>query len=306
VAAGATGVWRSTDGADSWTKISSTLLGNSISFSPSGSPIWAVSQNRKQILASTDGGTTWTPRYTATGAGQINAVLADPNAPGTVWAGISAADSLADVLRSPDGGTTWTPVLPPALRGGGGIGATNAGPLAALPGALGFVLAGAQYYHGGGVLKTADGGATWVLAYPDTFTPLASASAVAAGGSSAASASIYAGMNVMQFGSLVRSDDGGASWTDLSAQLPIHQPGTGGFVANLRLDPGEPNTVYLSQWDTGTPPQVGVFVSADRGQTWAEVGQLDLQVAGPSGLVLDPIGPTLFAATNAGVSRYRF
>jgi hypothetical protein len=301
LAAGATGVWRSTDGASSWTKVSPTLLGNSMSFSPTGGPIWAVSHDRKQILASSDGGTTWTARYTVAGAGHINAVLADPNAVGTVWAGISAADTLADVLRSTDGGATWSTVLPTSLRGGGGIGATNAGPLAALAGTPGLVVAGAQYYHGGGVLKTPDGGASWSLAYPDTFTPLAGASAVAVGGAAAASARIYAGLNVMQFGSLVRSDDGGATWTDLSVLLPVHGPGSGGFVANIVVDPAAPDPVYISQWDTGTQPQTGVLVSADQGQTWTEVGHLDQQVAGPCGLALDPAAHTLYAATSNGV-----
>jgi len=306
LAAGATGVWRSADGASSWTKVSPSLLGSSISFSAEGGPVWAVSRDGKQLLASADGGTTWTAHYTAAGGGHINAVLADPNAIGTVWAGISAADTLADVLRSTDGGGSWSALLPASLRGGGGLSATNAGPLAGLTGTPGLVLAGAQYYHSGGVLKTADGGVSWTLAYADSYTPLAGASALAVGGASAATATIYAGLNVMQFGSLVRSDDGGATWTDLSAQLPVHDPGSGGLVANVVLDPADPDTVYISQWDTSTPPRTGVFMSPDRGQTWTEVGHLDLQVAGPCGLALDSFAHTLYAASSGGVYRCSF
>jgi hypothetical protein len=247
---------------------------------------------------------TWTPRYTTSGSGQINAVLADQNTSGTVWVGMSAPDTLAEVLRSTDAGGTWVPVLPSSLRGGGGLSPTNAGPLAALRGTVGFVLAGAQYYHGGGVLKTGDGGASWALAYPDTDTPLAGASALAVGGPSAMSATIYAGLNVMQFGSLVRSADGGGTWTDWSAGLPLHGPGTGGFVANIVLDPGQPSVVYISQWDTGSPARTGVFVSSDGGQTWSEVGHLAPEVAGPGGLVLASAPQRLFAATGAGVYRY--
>jgi hypothetical protein len=301
LAAGATAVWRSSDGASSWTQVSSALLGESISASPAGGPIWAVSRDRKQVLASTDGGASWTVYYTAAGAAHINAVLADPNTADTVWAGISAADTLADVLRSTDGGASWSPLLPTSLRGGGGLSPTNAGPLAALSEVPGLVIAGAQYYHSGGVLKTEDGGASWTLAYPDTYTPLAGASAVALGGSSAATASIYAGLNVMQFGSLVRSDDGGATWIDLSDQLPVRNPGTGGFVGNIVLDPAEPGTAYISEWDTNTPPQTGVFVSADQGQSWTELGHLDPQVAGPCGLALDSMSRVLYAATSEGV-----
>jgi hypothetical protein len=154
------------------------------------------------------------------------------------------------------------------------------------------------------VLKTADAGATWTLAYPDTYTPLAGASAVAVGGASPASTRIYAGLNVMQFGSLVRSDDGGVTWTDLSATLPIRHTGTGGYVANIVLDPAHPDTVFISMWDTSTPPQTRVFGSIDGGQTWTEVGHLDRRVAGPNGLLRDGTTRTLYAATEQGVYAY--
>jgi hypothetical protein len=298
--AGTSGVWRSQDDGTSWTKMSPTLLGASMSAAPSGASVWAVSHDGKQVLESTDG-VLWATRYATSGQGHINAVLADPNVTGTVWAGMSAPDTLAEVLRSTDGGATWLPLLPASLRGGGGLSPTNAGPLAGAPLLANLVLAGVQYYHSGGVVKTADAGATWTLAYPDTYTPLAGASAVAVGGTLLASARIYAGLNVMQFGSLVRSDDGGAAWTDLSATLPIRHPGTGGYVANIVLDPAHPDAVFVSMWDTSTPAQTGVFGSVDGGQTWTEVGHLDPRVAGPNGLLRDGTTQTLYAATDQGV-----
>lgn len=146
------------------------------------------------------------------------------------------------------------------------------------------------------MLKTADGGATWTLAYNDSLTPLAGASALAAAGST-----VYAGLNVLQSGSLVRSDDGGGTWSNLSSELPIHGSGSGGVVANLVLDPSQPDSVYTSMWDTGSPQRTGVFVSADRGQTWTEIGHLAAQVAGPGGLALDAAARRLYAATGTGV-----
>ena len=176
--------------------------------------------------------------------------------------------------------------------------------MAGAPALAGLVFAGVQYYHGGGVLKTNDSGATWTLAYPDTYTPLAAASAVAIGGTVLATARVYAGLNVMQFGSLVRSDDAGVTWTDLSATLPIRHTGTGGVVANIFVSPTHPDTVFISMWDTGTPAQMGVFGSADGGLTWSEVGHLAARVAGANGLIQDGTAQTLYAATDAGVYRY--
>ncbi len=304
LAAGASGVWRSDDDGGSWSKISGALLDGSMSIAEAIGTVWGVSADGKQILSSADGGLTWTARYTTSAEGSINSVLADPNTPGTVWAGMTAPDTLAEVLRSTDDGATWTTVLPASLRGGGGLSPTAAGPLAGSPGIAGLVLAGARYYHSGGVLRTVDGGATWTLAYGDTFTPLAGAGSVAAYGSSVAAARAFGGLNVQQFGSLVRSDDGGSTWTDLSAHLPLRDPSAGGYVANIVLDPTEPNTVYISMWDTSHPERTGVFVSTDAGQSWAEVGHLAAQAAGPCGLLLKADTQTLWAATSLGVYTY--
>ena len=303
LAAGATGVWRSQDHGTSWTKVSTTLLGGSMSASPGGQ-VWAVSRDGKQVLESADDGATWTVRYSTASPGHLNSVLADPNAPTTIWVGMCATDNLAQVIRSTDGGATWTPLLPSSLRGGGGLSPTNAGPMAAATPLANLVLAGAQYYHGGGVLKTPDGGATWTLAYSDTYSPLAGASAVAVGGSSVASARVYAGLNVMQAGSLVRSDDGGATWSDLSGGLPIRSTTAGGVVANVALDPAHPDAVFIAMSDIASPPTTGVFASADGGHTWTEVSHLAPRVSGADGLLRDGATRMLYAATDQGVYVY--
>jgi hypothetical protein len=304
LAAGASGVWCSNDGGGSWAKISATLLGETLSVASGSGTLWGVSADATQMLSSADGGHTWTARYTTSGGASINSVLADPNAPGTVWAGMTAPDSLAEVVRSTDGGATWTAVLPASLRGAGGLSPTAAGPLAGSPGIIGLLLAGARYYHGGGVLRTLDGGATWTLAYDDNLTPLAGASSVAVHGSSLATARVFAGLNVLQFGSLVRSDDGGSTWTDVSAHLPVHDPSAGGVVANIVIDPLQPATLYVSMWNTSSPQRTGVFVSSDGGQSWSEVGHLGPRVAGPGGLLLKPDTYSLYAATSQGVYSY--
>src|SRR5581483_6570487 len=98
----------------------------------------------------------------------------------------------------------------------GGIGPSSVTTLAALPGVDGLVLAGIQVYHGGLLAISGDGGATWRQSYDGRLTPLAAPSTLAVAGDSAANATIYLGVNVMQYGSLLRSDDGGTSWTKLS------------------------------------------------------------------------------------------
>ncbi|HLH24982.1 MAG TPA: hypothetical protein VK066_20870 [Chloroflexota bacterium] len=303
LAAGQTGVWRTQDGGGTWTQVSTTLLGRGLSIdATTPSTVYGISSDTRRILKSADSGATWTTVYTGTGATQINAVLADPNTSGRVYAGVSYTDGLAQLLRSTDGGATWAAVLPASLRGAGGIGPTNITTLAAVPGIDGLVFAGLQVYHGGSVLRSADGGATWASVGGD-LQPLAAPSALAAGGSAVPTATVYAGFNVMQFGSLVQSLDGGATWADLSANLPIHGP-DGGYVANLDANPGQPMWTYLSAWDLAPTPQAGVFATPDGGATWVELGDLAPRVNGPQGLGVVYPTRVAYAATEDGVYQY--
>ena len=253
----------------------------------------------------------WAPVYTGVGSMQINAVLVDPTVAGTVYAGVTAADGLAQVLRSTDAGATWAAVLPPNLRGAGGIGQTAVTTLAAVRGVPGVVLAGEQVYHGGLILKSADGGVTWSLAYNGALTPLAAPNVLAAAGTSAATATIYAYFSIMGAGSLIRSTDGGGTWVTLSP-LPIEAGPTGRQVAGLLVHPAQPRWLYLAMWaqlggaPAPGPVRAGVFASSDGGQTWAEVGYLEPlaePVSGPQGLALALASRTLYAATGAGVYR---
>jgi hypothetical protein len=301
LAAGETGVWQTIDGGGTWTLVSAVQLRQGLSITPTNpNTVYGISSDARSLLKSTDGGGTWTPVFTGTGQTHLYTVLADPTTSGLVYAGSSYTDGLAQVLRSTDAGATWTPVLPANLRGAGGIGTTGITTLAAIPGIAGLVLAGSQVYHGGGVLRSADSGATWSAVYGGALTPLAGASSLAVAGESGGAATIYAGLNVMEFGSLVRSQDGGGSWANLSAALPIHGA-DGGYISNLLTNPGQPLWAYLAQWNTAPTPQTGVFATPDAGATWVEIDHLDAQVHGPQGLALAIPSHTLYAATDAGV-----
>ncbi len=304
LAAGATGVWRTQDGGGTWVQVSATLLARSLSRDVTNpATTYGVSSDGRRILKSTDNGSTWTTAYTGSGQTHVNTVLADPNTSGNVYAGVSYSDGLAQVLRSTDGGASWAVVLPANLRGAGGIGPTNITTLAAIPGVPGLVFAGLQVYHGGLVLRSTDGAATWTSAYGGNLTPLAAPSALAAGRAATPSATIYAGFNVMQFGSLVQSTNGGATWTDLSAALPIHGP-AGGYVGNLATNPEQPGWAYMSEWDLAPAPQAGVFATPDGGATWVEMGHLAPRVNGPQGLSVAYPTRLAYAATDDGVYQY--
>src|SRR5207253_2590196 len=82
-----------------------------------------------------------------------------------------------------------------------------------------------------------------------------------------------------------RSMDGGASWLDLSASMPVP-------IYAVAVNPKSPTTIYI-----GT--DLGVMTSADAGETWAPL----MSNIGPAYLLtVDPKNPnTLYAAGPGGL-----
>jgi photosystem II stability/assembly factor-like uncharacterized protein len=117
--------------------------------------------------------------------------------------------------------------------------------------------------------------------------------------------------------SVVRSDDDGATWSEV---LAYHGGGTPGFAPpgedpnapNVRLgglayEPAQPDHVYVGrQVFLGyfEPPTGGaVTASPDGGATWADLGHQDIGAVSDLALSID--GGWLFAATDQGVWRWR-
>jgi photosystem II stability/assembly factor-like uncharacterized protein len=107
------GLFRSTDGADNWARVESPLNGLqiwSLLLLPSDPNVLVVGTCPSRLFRSTDGGRTWAeaeaameqhcPRIIHT---RVTALAEDPEAPGTVWAGVE----IDGVRRSRDGGRTW-------------------------------------------------------------------------------------------------------------------------------------------------------------------------------------------------------
>ena len=68
---------------------------------------------------------------------------------------------------------------------------------------------------------------------------------------------------------MARSDDGGATWTDVTAGLSL----PGEFVAALAVDPRDARTVYAGFGPGAAfPDGDGVWKSTDGGATWARAG----------------------------------
>jgi photosystem II stability/assembly factor-like uncharacterized protein len=134
-----------------------------------------------------------------------------------------------------------------------------------------------------GVWKTTNGGATWDILAGVFFDPLAI--------DPNATDTVYspsAGKTAL----IAKSEDGGASWTDLAVGLRSPR------VTAVATDPAIPTTAYAGTFEDG------VFKSTDGGTTWAaaNTGLGDLRI---SLLTIVPWEmPVLFAATK-GKEIYR-
>jgi hypothetical protein len=154
------------------------------------------------------------------------------------------------------------------------------------------ILAGSQR-----VYKSTNGGVSYAVVSGDLSTnPGASLvygtiSTLAV--SPADTSTYYAGTDD---GRVWRSPNGGSTWTDVSAGLPVR------YVTSVAPDPVNPLVVYVTlsgfTQDEFVPR---VYRSADAGATWSPI-VTDLPDAPANDLIVDPTDPTsLYLATDVGV-----
>jgi photosystem II stability/assembly factor-like uncharacterized protein len=266
------------------------------------------------VWKSTDGGTTFTPKFDKQPVQSIGAIALDPSDPETVWVGTGEAwtrnsVSIGDgIYRSRDGGETWAKMgLPESER----IVKIFVHPeksdvvYACVTGKLW------SDSDDRGVYKTQDGGATWSLVlkggngstgcgsmsmdpkHPDTlFATLwdfrRKGWTFRSGGESAEAPS----------GSgLYRSVDGGAHWTELTAKANEGLPEKPYGRIAVAVAPSDPSVVYAFIESVAS----ALYRSSDGGATWTRRDDSQMMVWRPfyfANLIVDPKDPNRLFKTD--------
>jgi photosystem II stability/assembly factor-like uncharacterized protein len=206
---GGGGLFQTTDGGSSWNRVDTTgLEGWSVhDLATAGGPVLIAAAHAPEataLLRSEDGGVNWEEVYRLDGPDAfINAVRMPSATEGVAVA--DPVDSIWVVLMTDDGGKTWrhSPTEPRAAAGRIRLEKGWENSLAALPG--GYIWFGTDNSR---VYRSTDGGATWSFGSLTSFDSYGLWFADALNGVAACG------------GGLIRTNDGGASWTG-SPSTPV-------------------------------------------------------------------------------------
>jgi photosystem II stability/assembly factor-like uncharacterized protein len=265
------GVWKSTDYGRTWTPIfdgqSSGSIG-ALAVAPSNPGIIYVGSGEglqrpdlsvgNGIYKSTDAGKTWRPLGLRDGQ-QIPAIIIDPHDPNRVFVAVLGhpygPNPERGVFRSTDGGQTWRKVLYKDENVGAidlAFDPANAQTVyAALWAARRPPWTVSNSYNGpgSGLYKSTDGGDSWQPLTQGLPTWAEGLGRIGIGIAPSNPKRMYALVDAHpQAVGLYRSDDAGRSWTRVNHEERI--VGRGSDFAEVKVDPGNPDVIYVANTST--------------------------------------------------------
>ena len=243
---------------------------------PGGELRWTSTRG---ILTSTDGGSTWTLR---TGGGAFNRLTVSKIAVDPTNAAVAYA-AMADmgnnglwgntgIWKTIDGGANWTNTTTTF---------TTSYPwsdVAIDPNNHLIIYAAVGYYggySGNGVYKSINGGTTWTLLSGGP-TGTASGRIVIAVSLSNSQVVYVTSSSPSTYGlyKMMRSDNGGSTFTDLTAGTPNFLGGQGWYDIVIGVDPSNSAIVYASGVENYSTGGDLVIMSASSGVSWSDISSM--------------------------------
>jgi photosystem II stability/assembly factor-like uncharacterized protein len=251
-----------------------------IAVHPDNPSIWYVAAGSGNVWKTENAGTTWQPIFDDEAAYSIGCITLDPSDPDTVWVGTGENGAGrhfgygAGVYRSRDGGQSWQQM--------GLANSEHIGMIAVDPRDSNVVFVAAQgplWSAGGerGLYKTTDGGESWTKVLgdglgntpgDDAYTGVTEVHMDPRNPDVLYAASWQRLRNVavlMDGGpgsGIHKSEDGGATWRELTAGLPAGNMGKIG----LALSPQQPDVIYATIELANK--QGGFWRSENGGERW--------------------------------------
>src|SRR5689334_7720854 len=319
VGAGAGGVWKTTDGGDSWEAVFKDQLTASIgaiALAPSNpSVVWVGTGegnprndvvDGRGVFMSPDAGKTW--QFMGLGdVGQISRIVIDPSNPDIVFVAalghVWAPNVDRGVFRTADGGKTWQKVLfVNDTTGAGDLVMVPGNPRVLFAGMWQFVRRPWELVSGGagsGTYRSTDGGVTWQRLKDGLPTGLLGRIALAVGPTNPNH--VYALVEAKQ-GLLWDSKDQGDHWSKVS---DFHGLSARPFYFSLmHVSPVDDRKLFFSSYlllrsddggKTTTPIDRGVHV--DHHALWIDPQNADRMIQGNDGGVY---------VTENGAQSWRF
>jgi photosystem II stability/assembly factor-like uncharacterized protein len=259
IASASGGIWRTADGAISWTPVSDELpiLNHGcVAIDPSapdtvyaGTGEYTTLSTGDGMFRSVDAGASWVRVATAADVGDTcSKIIVDPTDPSTIH--VTGADGYA---RTSDGGASWSLLL-----------AGRASDLAVDPSGTTVYVA----VHNVGIFKSTDGGSTF--SQSTVGLPGGGFSRIVMTMAPSAPSTLYAALvNGGNIVGLYRTIDAAATWSQLPATPNFAAP-QAWYDTFVAVDPTDPATVYAG----GVFPTyavAGVIKTTDGGSTWTDI-----------------------------------